>query len=121
MGGRQFEGMEDDGPLPPWPLLVLFGLCLCVFAVPGMAMGCVCGCVCHPCVVLFGVLSDTEMMGVLHTMFYCSVGWMMLPVFIIVLVVMVLWNSVRSAYELIQQFLCTCLPPCPVDTLDEAD
>ena len=109
--GKQFEGMDVPGQ-PPLAVLVVLGVCMCLFCVPGAALGLVCGCVCHPCAMLGGVLTEAET-SLLNTIFMCSVGWMMLPIFVILFVLMMVWQSMRSAYELLQRFVCKCLPACP--------
>eukprot|EP00483_Globobulimina_turgida_P000242 UN00242 len=104
--GQQFAGMEEEQP--PLSIVVILIMCMCVFCVPGLALGIVFGCLCHP-IVSFCCGNEQN---VVETVMMCSMVWMMIPAVIILSILIVIWSGVKSTYDNIRS-VCNCLPACP--------
>ena len=63
--GQQFAGMEGEDP--PLSVVIIVMCCMCIFCIPGTALGCVFGILCHPL-----VLCCSEDKSVFETIGMCS-------------------------------------------------
>mmetsp|Transcript_27857 Transcript_27857/g.24645 ORF Transcript_27857/g.24645 Transcript_27857/m.24645 type:complete len:471 (+) Transcript_27857:37-1449(+) len=112
--GQQFAGMEGENP--PLSVMLIMLLCMLIFCIPGIALGCVFGCICHPCVVLCCGGDDGR--SVFETVAICSMVWMMIPAVIILSILIVIWSGIKATYDNIQS-VCSCLPTCPASWIDQ--
>eukprot|EP00485_Elphidium_margaritaceum_P013443 CAMPEP_0202731360 /NCGR_PEP_ID=MMETSP1385-20130828/187109_1 /ASSEMBLY_ACC=CAM_ASM_000861 /TAXON_ID=933848 /ORGANISM="Elphidium margaritaceum" /LENGTH=447 /DNA_ID=CAMNT_0049397655 /DNA_START=915 /DNA_END=2255 /DNA_ORIENTATION=+ len=105
---QQFTG--DDGERPPLPILIIMMCCLCIFCIPGVALGLVFGCLCHPCVLL--CFNQDGSRNVIETVSVCSFIWMIIPVAILFAIFLLVARAIKSIYDAVQ-LMCPCLPNCP--------
>lgn len=109
--GQQFAGMENENP--PLSIMLILLVCMLIFCIPGIAFGCLFGCICHPCVVL---CCGTDK-NIIETVAICSMVWMMIPAVIILSILIVIWSGIKASYDNIRS-ICTCLPSCPASWID---
>eukprot|EP00484_Ammonia_sp_Unknown_P030172 CAMPEP_0197028730 /NCGR_PEP_ID=MMETSP1384-20130603/8340_1 /TAXON_ID=29189 /ORGANISM="Ammonia sp." /LENGTH=439 /DNA_ID=CAMNT_0042457773 /DNA_START=112 /DNA_END=1431 /DNA_ORIENTATION=- len=103
--GQQFTG---DSEQPPVSILIIMVICMCLFCIPGLALGCVFGCLLHPCVVF---LCNPDK-NIFETITMCAFVFMMIPAVVVIGIVIILWSGLKSIYDNIQS-VCSCLPNCP--------
>lgn len=109
--GKQFEGMEN--PRPPICVIILMGFLLCIFCLPGTAMGLVGTILIYPCACCCFMLMEQECLNPFQLWANCSIGCMMIPIFFVGVGLICVWMWITAIYKVLRSTICPCLPVMP--------
>ena len=108
---KQFEGTDMEEEPPNICALVVMGCLLCIFCIPGTAVGFAGSVVFYPCVCCCMFAVEGDIPNYFQFWAGCALGCMMVPTFIVMVIVVMIWMFITGIYAVFSSIF-PCLPPC---------